>query len=483
MLSRRQFINSFALAAAYAKFAPGDLSAFAGTVELHIKIAEKVKQLGSSGKTPLKILYPKGSLANITPVVAEFKRLTNREVQLIEGSLDEISSEIVLNKHVSSLAKNFDIALPSTFSIPDLAEANSLLDLTILRDKYSELLPDQGLYPNGNGYLNRLYGFQTDGDVYLMFYNQNFFKHPVWSKEYVQKFGQDLELPKTWDELDRQVRFFHRPHAGYYGGNLYRNLNYSIWEFWMRMHAKGVLPFASDMSSRVHEEPAVEALNELVELTKYLSPSVLKDGLFENFQSFSEGKSFCNLGWGGTQKFLEGNASKIKGQTLIDLPPGGVVNGQHFRTPFFNWGWNYVVSGQSTQSEAAFLFCLFAVTPKISTLAVREGDGYFDPFLVEHYNDTKIRSLYTDKFLVPHKKAMEQCIPDLYLKGQGLYLSALKQGVHIAIQGHAPSKIALKKVSEKWDRITESLGRSLQVSSWQKVRESYPSDIKRALRL
>ena len=60
--------------------------------------------------------------------------------------------------------------------------------------------------------------------------------------------------------------------------------------------------------------------------------------------------------------------------------PGGMVKGQLLKTPYFNWGWNYVVSTVSKQPEIAYLFTLYACSPVMSTHAVRDVDGYFDPF-------------------------------------------------------------------------------------------------------
>jgi len=79
--------------------------------------------------------------------------------------------------------------------------------------------------------------------------------------------------------------------------------------------------------------------------------------------------------------------------------PGGILDGVHFSVPYFNWGWNYVVLKNSQQPELAYLFALFAATPQMSTLAVQQSDGFFDPFRPEHYADPQIQKVYSPAFL------------------------------------------------------------------------------------
>ena len=140
----------------------------------------------------------------------------------------------------------------------------------------------------------------------------------------------------------------------------------------------------------------------MIAASQFLSPGAATNGLFENWADFAEGNKFCNIGWGGTQKYLNGDDSRVRGKLLFSPSPGGIVNGQLVKTAYFNWGWNYTVSSRSTHKEIAYLFALFACSPAISTLAVREQAGYFDPFRSRHYEDPEIQKTYTPEFLHAH---------------------------------------------------------------------------------
>ena len=90
------------------------------------------------------------------------------------------------------------------------------------------------------------------------------------------------------------------------------------------------------------------------------------------------------------------------------------------------------MSSLSKEQEIAYLFTLYAVSPALSTIAVRDPGGYFDPFRDEHYKDPDIIKLYSKEFLDVHEASMRGSIPDLYLKGQGEYFDVLRVNVQAA---------------------------------------------------
>lgn len=442
-------------------------------IDEHLQIAEIIQKKFKGRE--ISILYPKGCLANLLPIRDELKRLTGVSLKFVEGSLDSISSEILLKDKLNNDQDNIDIGITSTFGIPDLVEAKAIVDLSNYLKQYEpkELSANQK-YKLGDYYQGKFYGYQADGDTYILFLNKEFLTDPKAQEKYQKKYGIKLETPKTWQELDRQIQFFHSPDKNKFGGSLYRNSNYSIWEYWMRLHSKAMLPFDDNFQPQITNKKAIQALDELVKVTKYLEKDVYKNGLFENFKSFAEGNKYCNLGWGGTQKYLNSAKSKIKGKLIYSLPPGGQHSSKQFQMPYFNWGWNYVVCAKSKNVELAYLVSLFATSAEISKRAVREADGYFDPYLETHYQDQKIIDIYSKDFLQTHKEAMEKSIPDLYVRGQGSYYSILKDGIDGALKESLPSELVLANVEKRWESLTEKFGRENQKKQWAFLNKNYP---------
>ena len=332
--------------------------------------------------------------------------------------LGEINQKVLLE--AVSRSGSFDLALPATFGVPDLAESGILVNL----DKYAELhepadFQKDVLYTIGDYYKGSLYGYETDGDTYLMFYNKPWLDNADEQKAFADKLGYPLKVPDTWEELDAMMAFFHRPEKNMFGGTLFRTQYFIAWEWWGRFHAKGFYPLADDLTPQINNEAGVAALEELIAASKYQYAGAKSNGLFENFEAYGQGTAFANIGWGGTQKYLNSDKSKLKGKLAFGLMPGGKVGGELLRAPYFNWGWNYVVSSVSREPEIGYLFSLYATSPAMSTIAVRDVDGYFDPFRGVHYEDQQIREVYTPEFLEVHKGLDAELHSGLLHEGAG----------------------------------------------------------------
>lgn len=453
----------------------------AATLEnVHTEAAARAKELADGRDITLKILQPSGSLGNVKPVADRFTAETGIKVEYLEVPLGEITQKILLE----SVAKtgSFDIALPATFGLPDLAESGILVNLDQYASKYEPAaFQEDALYSTGDYYKGSLYGYQTDGDTYVMFYNKDWLEDPEENRRFSDKHGYELKVPDTWEELDAMMAHFHRPDEGMYGGALYRTQYFLAWEWWVRFHAKGYFPLDDDLNPQINTDAGVQALEEMVAASAHLYPGARTNGLFENFEAFGKGDKFCNIGWGGTQKFLNSDKSNIKGRMAFGPTPGGIVNGELLKTPYFNWGWNYVVSSVSPEPEIAYLFTLYACSPTMSTVAVRDPDGYFDPFRGAHYVDGEIVNTYTSEFLEVHKASMEGSIPDLYLKGQGEYFDELRTNLGAADAGTKTPKQALDDTARSWERITRRMGKRSQAVQWSFLKSIYPDSVRNRL--
>ena len=480
-LTRRMLMRSAALGAvAYSTSPLLRGTAFAQSADLtniHETAAAAAKKLAEGRTVKLKIMQPSGSLGNVKPVADRFTEATGIKFEYLEVPLGEISQKVLLE--AVSKSGSFDLALPATFSIPDLAESGILVNLDQFAQKYepSDYQKD-ALYTIGDYYKGSLYGYQTDGDTYLMFYNKPWLEDETEKKGFSDKNGYELKVPDTWQELDAMMAWFHRPDKGMFGGALFRTQYFIAWEWWGRFHAKGFYPLADDLTPQINNVAGIAALEELIAASKYLYPGAKTNGLFENFEAYGEGDKFVNIGWGGTQKYLNSNKSKIKGKLSFGDMPGGLVDGKLLKTPYFNWGWNYVVSSVSPEPEIAYLYTLFACSPAMSTIAVRDPDGYFDPTRAAHYEDPEIQKTYTPEFLTAHKASMINSIPDLYLKGQGEYFDELRVNIAAADAGSKTAKAALDDTAAAWERITRRMGMRSQQVQWQFLKSNYPAGIR-----
>lgn len=449
--------------------------------DLESEIGARARALAGARPTPLRLLAPEGCRANIVPVIAHFHEMTGVDVTLIETGVDDIAATLAYAS-LSGQA-DYDLALPATFSLPDLVAAGAIRPLTAYAARHESAgFRDGILYDVGDSFDGELYGFQTDGDAYLMFYHRGLLEDADERARYADLHGEALDVPATWEELDRQMAFFHRPERGLFGGALFRSTGYLAWEWWVRFHAKGVWPLSAAFAPQIDSDAGVEALEQMIRASAHLVPEARVFELFENWKRYAQGDVYCNIGWGGTQKYLNGPLSAMRGRMVHGPTPGGIVDGRLLRTPYFNWGWDYVVTADSTRPELAYLFAMFTSTPAMSTLSVAQSGGFFDPFRPEHYADARIREVYGEEFLAVHEASLRQAVPDLYLANRGEYFRLLGDWLDRAIDGRVDPAAALANVARGWEALDARTSHERQSERWQALRAKYPPHVAARLR-
>lgn len=484
MLTRRQFLaTSSAIGAAYSLPLQADNTFKLSS--LHDDIIKQVNRIKPQQDLSLSLLYPQGCLANIEPVIKQFSSATGIQFTLTETGVDDINSAMIINSADDNQANpgsaRYDIALPATFGLHDLVNAKALQPLSQYANRYEPSGYKQAqLYDYGDYVDGDFYGYQTDGDTYLMFYNQSMLDSPENQQAFAKQYQYPLAIPETWSQLDDMIRFFHRPEDKQYGGCLFRAPGYGAWEWWSRFHAKGFYPLNNAGEPQINNAAGITALQDMLHISPFLHPNTASDTLFDNWATFASGESFCNIGWGGSQKYFNSDKSAVKDKLYYSPTPGGQFKDKIIACPIFNWGWNYVVSSTCAHPEIAYLFTLFACSPSMSTLAVQK-DGYFDPFREEHYANAEIQAIYSKAFLQAHKTSMKNSIPDFYLANQSAYLAALQENIYLAYTGALNAKQALDITASEWKKLHKKIGVMRQQKKWQELKTKYPQALQAQL--
>jgi len=245
---------------------------------VHTAAAEAAKKLAEGRTVKLTILHPSGSLGNVKPVADRWTEETGIAIGYVEVPLGEINQKVLLEAVSRSGA--FDLALLATFGMPDRAESGILVNLDQYAQKYEpEDFQKDSLFTLGDYYKGSLYGYQTDGDTYLMFYNKPWLDNPDEGKAFADKHGYALKVPDTWEELDAMMAFFHRPDQNMFGGALFRTQYFIAWEWWGRFHAKGFYPLDDELNPQINNDAGVAALEELIAASQHLYPGAKTKGL------------------------------------------------------------------------------------------------------------------------------------------------------------------------------------------------------------
>ena len=456
-----------------ATWLPSNAAANPATEELEGRIVERARELSAKGNPVLEILAPEGCEANVQPTLDSFGSKTGLSTRLHLVPVDDVNTRLIL---AARRRMSYDLALPATYGLADLAEANAIQPLGGYQATLETDDPGaRGLYPLGDYYHGQIYGFQTDGDVYVMFYNREILEDPQLSEEFERRFGESPQPARSFSDLDRLLAFYHRPSEGIFGGNLFRTPQYIAWEYWIRLHAQHVLPFDADMRPMLTTEGALRAAEDLANASKYLTPNAATASLTESWQTFAGGRVMCTIGWGGSQKFFRNNSTQLRKGVVTAGTPYNDIDSSSAAFSYFNWGWNFAVPSSAKQPELGFLLARYAVLPSHSTTAVGQANGFFDPFHAEHYQCPIIRKIYGTEFLQIHSRSMENALPDLYLRGQSQYMSILSDHLLQIDRREISPAAAMEAVAAQWEDLTELIGRSEQIRQWRLLLEQYPA--------
>ncbi|MEL7296279.1 MAG: extracellular solute-binding protein [Pseudomonadota bacterium] len=441
------------------------------------QIVADVRSLAQRGKQNLTLLLPAGSEPNVRPVIERFEAETSVSVTVRLAPVDDINTELLLTSMQRDNSP--DLALVASFGLPDLVQRNVLRPIDDLESRYpaAASMRRQSLYQIADEFDGHAYGPQFDGDLYLLFFNAAILNDPALRDSYERQYERPFGAATRWQDLDRMMQLVHESNRALHGGVLFRTPRYITWEFWARLHASGQLPFDDDMRPTLNSVNSVRAIEAMIDAGRWQHPDVGSAGLVENWQLFCEGRSLCHIGWGGSQKYFLQHKTELSEGVIVAQLPGLDQDDGKTPLPLFNWGWNFAIPARAVNTELAFLFAAFAVSPDIAVTAVSQADGFIDPFQPGHYSDKRIVATYGDAFLKTHADGMRRAIPDLYIKGHSDYMEALSNALTLAHRGQINAVEAANSVVIRWERITERLGRSAQALQWQRLKQQYPAGL------
>ena len=460
-LSRRAFTAGLA--------ALGASPALAGGMG-HLRLAEAARGLAPDG---LRVLAPTGSEANLDVIAALFSKASGTAITIDLRGIRDVGGELML-QHMSGNGP-WDVALPATIELPDLIASGAIAPIPVqaLRD------PDDGaIYGHGDIFDGRRYGYQTDGDQQILFFNRAILDDPAISKSWEDRTGRPMTVPKSWAELDAQMMHVADPQEDRWGGLLQRTPGFVEVEFWLRLLAKGVWPLDRDLAPQIAGEAGIETLADMIAVQPALAPPATGSlAHVGNTRTFEAGRVLCFLSYGGVQKILNRPGGPLAGRLAFSVPPGGGRDDLPAAIPAMTWGWSYTLPTLSRYAEAAALFSAFAVSTLPSTEAIRVPTGFFDPFLKRHYEDAEIRAVYGSEFLAVHRDAMMNSVPDFYVTGRGDYMASLARWLGLALDGRVTPALALESAANEWALITSTQDRDMQRSRWRALRAAFPAAV------
>jgi multiple sugar transport system substrate-binding protein len=157
-----------------------------------------------------------------------------------------------------------------------------------------------GEYPAGSG---RFYGVSGVLDAPMIGYRKDLFEDPKEKEAFKAKYGYDLDVPKTWEQLRDIAEFFTRPEKNLYGLAYWPAKTFDavtmgfqpvMWSFGADYHA----PDSFEVEGYLNSEAGVKALEFYVSLMKFAPPGSENYYWNECTQAISQGLVAMAFQWG-----------------------------------------------------------------------------------------------------------------------------------------------------------------------------------------
>jgi multiple sugar transport system substrate-binding protein len=149
-------------------------------------------------------------------------------------------------------------------------------------------------------YASKLYAIPCMADGVAFAYRKDLFEDPKEKEAFKAKFGRDLAVPTTWDELSQVAEFFTRADKGLYGVALFYSKEYDgatmgfdqvLWSFGGELQAGG------KATGAINSPDAVKALEFYVGLKKFCPPGAESFYFTQCNEAFKGGKVAMAENW------------------------------------------------------------------------------------------------------------------------------------------------------------------------------------------
>ena len=342
------------------------------------------------------------------------------------------------------------------------------------------------------------YGVMLDGDIHILHYRKSYFENAELQKKFSQRFQQNLEVPKTWEDFLKTTQFFTEElkSQGIYGTSMVVNPPNFGWGFWMDIAASaGVNYFDANMNPTINQGKAAEALDIYREIIKFGPPGAEAMDIGTTIQRWQSGSDVMSVWWIDLAEFTvqQQGVEKAEDQRGAIVPGWKNDDGSITHRAISLWCRTASIPKNLPQDvkDAAFYFIYRMSHPDYSNNIVADPFCGSDPFGRTHYgdaaaqlyleanpqrgtsdlwpsNDGIFKNFETAKNHLDAGLAnVEVGYPQFFWEGAPEYADALGRNISKAISGELTSQQALDEAAEEWIKIVQKLGIDKQKAQYK----------------
>ena len=237
----------------------------------------------------------------VNDVVPIFEELSGADVVVESIPSDQLTDKLQLDLNNT---QKYDVILAPIAALHSYASADKIEDLDPLIEEYAsegydleDFIP--GLMETYGYYEGSLVAIPYKPDVELLFYRKDIFEDPDVQKAYKEKYGTDLRVPETNDEMMQVAEFFTKsknpdsPVEYGYSTNMIKSTTRLLF------FNRGGDDIDENMQPNMNNAEGIKALDYVLKLQEYAPAEWLQMGWDEANQFFANGNAAMMEQWPG----------------------------------------------------------------------------------------------------------------------------------------------------------------------------------------
>ena len=425
----------------------------------------------------------------------QFEKLTGAKFNINRVGFPDFYQEALLGLKKGK----YDVITHGSMWVADVAEYLEPIPKVMLdSSQYRDVLPH---YKSIASWGEVPIQVPIDGDRHYLQYRKDLLENPAYRAEFKKLTGRELEVPRTWPELQEIARFFHGKKLA--NGSTISGIaevtvsdallgNYFIKRaapYAKHPDVKGGFYFDLETMEPLINTPGfVAALQDFVDAQDLYPVGGQKMSFWEVIQTFGRGNVVFSDSW--DDPFIEAMevGNPLRNQVAAALSPGSrkVWNRVTNRwdsfpevnyAPYVVYGWTSGVAMSSQHKQAAFDFLGFYANDKNHRDDLLVGRFGMNPFRysdldVDYWRtragwDRDVAESYVDT--LEKMTNSRNRVLDLRIHRGQEYVYILSVGVYRAITGRDSPQAALDTVAERWRELTQRIGIDKQREAYSHV--------------
>jgi len=425
----------------------------------------------------------------------QFEKLTGATINVHFVPFDMFYQELLFGlKH-----RKYDVVFYGSMWIADVLPYLEPISRKMLDSaQYQDVLPH---YKNIASWGDVAYQVPIDGDRHYLQYRRDLLEDPVYRAAFRKQTGRDLEVPKTWPELQAIARFFQGRKLAT-GRAISGIAEVTVSDALLgNQFIKRAAPYAKHpdvkggfyfdletMEPLINTPGFVAALKDFVAAQDLYPPGGRTFTFPQVIRSFGRGEAVFSDSWDDpfVQAMEPGNP--LRNKVAAALSPGSkkVWNRKTGKwdtfphvnyVPYIVYGWTSAVPRSTPHKDAAFDFLGFYANEENHRSDMLVGRFGMNPFRASDldvlfwveragWNEDVARS-YVET-LVQMSNSRNRVLDLRIHRGQE-YVYILSVGVYRALTGRESPQAALDTVAKRWRQLTQRVGVDIQRQAYSHV--------------